>query len=78
MNVFFRLDGFPFTLLFCALFELQPFRVVDFFRQTSTGAIIASFPPVEPPLIPTAERFLSSIIDTKTTLVVTVPSFLVV
>ncbi|PBK75297.1 NRPS-like enzyme [Armillaria solidipes] len=45
--------------------------------STSTGVIIASFPPVEPPLIPTAERFLSSIIDTKTTLVVTVPSFLV-
>ncbi|PBL03992.1 NRPS-like enzyme [Armillaria gallica] len=45
--------------------------------STSTGAIIASFPPVEPPLIPTAERFLSSIIDTKTTIVATVPSFLV-
>ncbi len=29
------------------LFELQTFRVVDFFRQTSTGAIIASFPPVD-------------------------------
>ncbi|KAK0218357.1 NRPS-like enzyme [Armillaria nabsnona] len=71
------LDGFLFTLLFCALFELQPFRAADFFRQTSTCAIIASFPPVEPPLIPTAERFLSSIINTKTTIVVTVPSFLV-
>lgn len=45
--------------------------------STTTGVIIASFPPVEPPLIPTAERFLSSIMDTKTTIVVTVPSFLV-
>ncbi|KAK0193507.1 NRPS-like enzyme [Armillaria mellea] len=45
--------------------------------STAAGAIIASFPPVEPPLIPTAERFLSSIIDTKTTIVVTVPSFVV-
>ncbi|KAK0451171.1 NRPS-like enzyme [Desarmillaria tabescens] len=45
--------------------------------STATGAIIVSFPPIYPPLIPTAERFLSSIIDTKTTLVVTVPSFLV-
>ncbi|KAK0451170.1 NRPS-like enzyme [Desarmillaria tabescens] len=45
--------------------------------STTTGAIVASFPPVEPPLIPTAERFLSSIISTKTTIVITVPSFLV-
>ncbi|KAK0219168.1 NRPS-like enzyme [Armillaria fumosa] len=44
---------------------------------TATGAIVASFPPVEPPLIPTAERLLSSVISTRTTLVVTVPSFLV-
>ncbi|KAK0218397.1 NRPS-like enzyme [Armillaria nabsnona] len=56
------------------------YHAIGFFSlsfSTSTGAIIASFPPVEPPLIPTAERFLSSIIDTKTTIVVTVPSFLV-
>ncbi|SJL14871.1 uncharacterized protein ARMOST_18346 [Armillaria ostoyae] len=45
--------------------------------STATGAIVASFPPVEPPFVLTAERLLSSIIDTKTTLVVTVPSFLV-
>ncbi|KAK0480363.1 NRPS-like enzyme [Armillaria novae-zelandiae] len=45
--------------------------------STTTGVIIASFPPVEPPLIPTAERFLLSIMDTKTTIVVTVPPFLV-
>ncbi|SJL14868.1 uncharacterized protein ARMOST_18343 [Armillaria ostoyae] len=43
----------------------------------ATGAIVASFPPVEPPLIPTAERLLSSVIDTRTSLVITVPSFLV-
>ncbi|SJL14870.1 uncharacterized protein ARMOST_18345 [Armillaria ostoyae] len=45
--------------------------------STATGAIVASFPPVEPPLIPTAERLLSSVIDTRTSLVITVPSFLV-
>ncbi|KAK0492826.1 NRPS-like enzyme [Armillaria luteobubalina] len=45
--------------------------------STATGAIVASFPPVEPPLIPTAGRLLSSVISTRTTLVITVPSFLV-
>ncbi|KAK0184796.1 NRPS-like enzyme [Armillaria mellea] len=45
--------------------------------STAAGAIVASFPPVEPPLIPTPERLLSSVIDTRTTLVIAVPSFLV-
>ncbi|KAK0472521.1 NRPS-like enzyme [Armillaria novae-zelandiae] len=45
--------------------------------STATGAVVASFPPVEPPLIPTAERLLSSVISTGTTLPVSVPSFLV-
>ncbi|KAK0200586.1 NRPS-like enzyme [Desarmillaria ectypa] len=51
--------------------------VFEPFLDIVAGAIIASFPPVEPSLIPTAERLLSSIIATKTTLVFTVPSFLV-
>ncbi|KAG7443762.1 NRPS-like enzyme [Guyanagaster necrorhizus] len=45
--------------------------------STATGSIMACFPPVEPPVIPTAERILSSIINTGTTIVATIPSFLV-
>ncbi|KAK0472170.1 NRPS-like enzyme [Armillaria novae-zelandiae] len=44
--------------------------------SVGTGAIIACFPPVEPPIIPTAERFLSSMINTGSTIVFSVPAFL--
>ncbi|KAK0184797.1 NRPS-like enzyme [Armillaria mellea] len=45
-------------------------------NATATGSIMACFPPVEPPVIPTAERVLTSIINTGTTTVITIPSFL--
>ncbi|PBK62268.1 NRPS-like enzyme [Armillaria solidipes] len=44
--------------------------------SVGTGAIIACFPPVEPPIIPTAERLLSSMIRTGSTIVFSVPAFL--
>ncbi|KAK0442587.1 NRPS-like enzyme [Armillaria borealis] len=44
--------------------------------SVGTGAIIACFPPVEPPIIPTAERLLSSMISTGSTIVFSVPAFL--
>ncbi|KAK0207554.1 NRPS-like enzyme [Armillaria fumosa] len=44
--------------------------------SVGTGAVIACFPPVEPPIIPTAERFLSSVIGTGSTIVFSVPAFL--
>nr|AEM76784.1 NRPS-like enzyme [Armillaria mellea] len=44
--------------------------------SVGTGAVIACFPPVEPPIIPTAERFLSSMINTGSTIVFSVPAFL--
>lgn len=44
--------------------------------SVGTGAVIACFPPVEPPTIPTADRFLSSMISTGSTIVFSVPAFL--
>ncbi|KAK0184801.1 NRPS-like enzyme [Armillaria mellea] len=45
-------------------------------NSAATGSIMACFPPVEPPVVPTAERVLTSVINTRTTTVITVPSFL--
>ncbi|KAK0485452.1 NRPS-like enzyme [Armillaria luteobubalina] len=45
--------------------------------SAATGCIMACFPPVEPPTVPTAERVLASVINTGTTTVLTIPSFLV-
>ncbi|KAK0200585.1 NRPS-like enzyme [Desarmillaria ectypa] len=50
---------------------------VSITNSTATGSIMACFPPLEPPVIPTTERLLSSIINTETTVVITIPSFLV-
>ncbi|KAK0451172.1 NRPS-like enzyme [Desarmillaria tabescens] len=50
---------------------------VSITNSTATGSVMACFPPVEPPVIPTAERLLSSIINTGTTVVFAIPSFLV-
>ncbi|KAK0184736.1 NRPS-like enzyme [Armillaria mellea] len=44
--------------------------------KVATGAITAHFPPKQPAIIPTADRFLSSIIKTGCTYVFSVPSFL--
>ncbi|KAK0470423.1 NRPS-like enzyme [Desarmillaria tabescens] len=44
--------------------------------SVGTGAIIACFPPVEPPIIPTPERLLSSVINTRSTILFSVPAFL--
>ncbi|KAK0199436.1 NRPS-like enzyme [Desarmillaria ectypa] len=44
--------------------------------SVGTGAIIACFPPTEPPIIPTPERLLSSVISTQSTIVFSVPAFL--
>ncbi|KAG7444602.1 NRPS-like enzyme [Guyanagaster necrorhizus] len=44
--------------------------------SVGTGAIIACFPPIEPPMVPTAERLLSSVINTRSTIIFSVPSFL--
>ncbi|SJL14874.1 uncharacterized protein ARMOST_18349 [Armillaria ostoyae] len=46
-------------------------------NSAATGSIMACFPPVEPPVVPTAERVLASVINTGTTTVITIPSFLV-
>ncbi|KAK0200640.1 NRPS-like enzyme [Desarmillaria ectypa] len=42
----------------------------------ATGAITAHFPPKQPPVIPTADRFLASFIKTRCTYIFSVPSFL--
>ncbi len=44
--------------------------------KVATGAITAHFPPKQPAIIPTADRFLSSLIKTRCTYVFSVPSFL--
>lgn len=46
-------------------------------NSAATGSIMACFPPVEPSMVATAERVLASVINTGTTTVITIPSFLV-
>ncbi|KAK0472519.1 NRPS-like enzyme [Armillaria novae-zelandiae] len=46
-------------------------------NSVATGSVMACFPPLEPPMVPTAERVLASVINTGTTTVITIPSFLV-
>ncbi|PBK81586.1 NRPS-like enzyme [Armillaria gallica] len=58
----------------CPMYHMIGFWITSI--SVATGAITAHFPPQQPAIIPTAERFLSSLIKTRCTYVLSVPSFL--
>lgn len=58
----------------CPMYHMLGFWITSI--SVATGAITAHFPPKQPAIIPTADRFLSSLIKTRCTYVFSVPSFL--
>ncbi|KAK0492930.1 NRPS-like enzyme [Armillaria luteobubalina] len=58
----------------CPMYHTLGFWITS--MSVATGAITAHFPPRQPAVIPTAERFLSSLIKTGCTYAFSVPSFL--
>lgn len=51
-------------------------HVMTFVRQSTTGMAIAVFKPSVPPILPTPERLLDAILETKTTVLFCVPSII--
>ncbi|KAK0454193.1 NRPS-like enzyme [Desarmillaria tabescens] len=68
------LCGEVFAAQSCPMYHILGFWITSL--SVATGAIPAHFSPKQPAVIPTAERFLSSLVKTGCTYIFSVPSFL--